>query len=97
MSRGSRRKADAIINEVFELIKRCDLFLADCSGHNANVFYELGAAHTLGKRTAILMQTDYDVPFNIRHIRYIRYRNTASGLAELSARLEGMLRLTEDE
>jgi uncharacterized protein YjbI with pentapeptide repeats len=88
----SRRGAETIMSEVWEMIKRCELFLADCSGGNANVFYELGIAHTLGKKTAILIQADCEVPFNIRHMRYVRYRNTSSGLEELSVRLEELLR-----
>ena len=47
---GSTSGANIVMNEVWEMIKRCALVVADCSNRNANVFYELGVAHALGKK-----------------------------------------------
>jgi len=51
---------------------------------NANVFYELGVAHALGKEVILIAQHESDVPFDIVHHRYIVYHNNAEGLEKLS-------------
>lgn len=38
-----------------------------------NVFYELGICHTLGKECVVITQNKEDVPFDIRHRRFIWY------------------------
>lgn len=72
---------NVVINDVWAAINGCKLVLADITEVNANVFYELGIAHTLGKPTLLLTQaTDADaVPFDVRHLRYTRYTNTIEG------------------
>jgi nucleoside 2-deoxyribosyltransferase len=39
-----------ILEKIGKLIGQADVVIADCSGRNPNVFYELGMAHALGKR-----------------------------------------------
>ena len=39
-----------LINKIRSNIGEADVVIADCSGGNPNVFYELGIAHALGKR-----------------------------------------------
>jgi hypothetical protein len=75
--------ASEIIDDVWNAIANALIIIADCSGKNPNVFYELGVAHTLGKQVILLAQSDDDVPSDIRHIRYIRYRLTAPRKLEL--------------
>jgi nucleoside 2-deoxyribosyltransferase len=38
-----------VIDDVKAAIAKADLVIADLSGQNPNVFYEVGIAHTLGK------------------------------------------------
>jgi hypothetical protein len=40
--------ANSIISDVWNAISRARVLIADCTGRNPNVFYELGIAHTLG-------------------------------------------------
>ena len=40
---------DVIIQTIWEKINRARFVIADCTGKNPNVFYELGIAHTLGE------------------------------------------------
>ena len=61
--------------------------ICDCSGRNPNVFYEAGIAHTLGREVILIAQSDHDIPFDLRHLRYVRYLNNDQGRAELSAAL----------
>jgi hypothetical protein len=62
-----------IIEDVWESICTARLIVADVTGRNPNVFYELGICHTLGKEVVVLTQNREDVPFDIRHRRYLDY------------------------
>lgn len=66
-------KQPEIIQDIFTLLCQADLVVVDCSGQNANVMYELGIAHTLGKTVVPITQNIQDVPFDIRHHRAIEY------------------------
>jgi hypothetical protein len=82
----------AIIDDVVNLIDRAAVVIFDCSGKNANVFYELGLAHAWGKEVIIITNDPADIPFDLRHIRYIPYRNDQLSLlgTALSVRLRGL-------
>ena len=69
----------AIIQDVVALIDRSRIVICDCTGRNPNVFYEAGIAHTLGRDVILLAQNDQDIPFDLRHLRYLRYLNNAEG------------------
>ena len=78
-------KADAIIradkidhpgiitNQIITHILNCDLVVADLSGHNPNVFYELAVRHAAGKPTVLLIREGESVPFDISQNRIIFY------------------------
>lgn len=73
----------AIIQDVVSLIDRSRLVICDCSGRNPNVFYEMGIAHTLGREVVLIAQAANDIPFDVRHLRYITYHNNNEGRAKL--------------
>lgn len=75
-----------IIEDVWESICTARLIVADVTGRNPNVFYELGICHTLGKEVIVLTQNRDDVPFDIRHRRFLDY--DPDKLSSLKARLE---------
>jgi hypothetical protein len=81
-----------VIQDIFSLIYRSRVVVCDFSGRNPNVFYEAGIAHTLGKVVIPIVQNDTDIPFDLRHIRYIKYLNNGEGLSKLSAALAEKLR-----
>ena len=81
--------AGSIIQEVWAAIYACRLVIVETSQINANVYYELGMAHTLGK-PALLITQETDIerwPFDIRHRRFIVYENTIPGGQKLEAAL----------
>ncbi|MGV0982745.1 MAG: hypothetical protein ACOYB0_10335 [Polynucleobacter sp.] len=86
----------AVIQDVVSLIDKSRVVIADCTHRNPNVFYEIGIAHTLGREVILITQNESDVPFDLRHLRYIKYLNNQEGLAKLSeviqARLEAITR-----
>jgi len=75
----------AIMQEVWAALNACRLVIADTSEINANVYYELGIAHTLGKPALLLTQAqDFEqIPFDIRHLRFIVYEDSIPGAEKL--------------
>jgi hypothetical protein len=80
-----------VIQDVVSLIDRSKVVICDCTGRNPNVFYEIGIAHTLGREVILISQADADIPFDLRHLRYVRYLNNGEGLEALSTRLQPRL------
>jgi hypothetical protein len=81
----------AIIQDVVSLIDRSRVVICDCTGRNPNVFYEIGIAHTLGREVILITQAEADIPFDLRHLRYVRYLDNAEGRRALCSALETRL------
>jgi hypothetical protein len=81
----------AIIQDVVGLIDRSRVIVCDCTGRNPNVFYEAGIAHTLGRKVILISQSEYDIPFDLRHLRYVHYLNNTEGLQALTSALQGRM------
>ncbi|GEM_PF-3041626 len=62
-----------VMQSVWECISKARLIIAEMTGRNPNVFYELGIAHTLGKPVIMITQSMDDVPFDLKHLRCIVY------------------------
>jgi hypothetical protein len=77
----------SIIDQIFEAIARSGLIVADLTGRNQNVIYELGIAGAMGKETVLLAQGTKDVPFDIRSQRVLTYNPSMKSLQELRSRL----------
>ena len=80
-------EAGSIIDQIFEGIARSGLIVADLTGRNQNVIYELGIAGAMGKETVLLAQETKDVPFDIRSQRVLTYNPSMKSLQELRSRL----------
>jgi len=82
----------AIIQDVVSLIDKSRVVICDCTGRNANVFYEAGIAHTLGREVILITQNPEDIPFDLRHLRYVHYLNNEEGRKTLYEKLEKRIR-----
>lgn len=82
----------AVIQDIVNLISKARVVICDCSGKNPNVFYEIGIAHSLGKEVILIAQSEDDVPFDLRHLRYVRYLSNKEGLRDLSKAVETRLK-----
>ena len=72
---------NALYDKTISAIASADLVIADLSGLNPNVFYELGYAHALGK--IVLPISSDELPFDVRGFFTIRYDpEDLHGLAE---------------
>lgn len=68
------------------------MIIADVTGRNPNVMYEIGIAHTLGKTVILLTQEVHDIPFDFRGYRHIDYADNVDGFAKLERELPNFLR-----
>jgi hypothetical protein len=78
----------AVMQSVWESINRARLIIAEMTGRNANVFYELGIAHTLGKPVIMITQCIDDVPFDLRHLRCVAYEYKPGRIDKFQESLE---------
>ena len=77
----------SIMSDIWNAICDARLIIADCTNRNPNVFYEIGLAHTVGKRVVLITQNKDDVPFDLRHLRFIEYEYTPRGMIDFEKRL----------
>ncbi len=66
--------------------------VADISGKNPNVLYEIGMAHSLGKNVVLIAEQGESLPFDIAAVRVVFYKQSVVGAAELKGRLTDALR-----
>ena len=79
---------EGILDRIYRQIEAADLVVADMSGQNPNVFYEVGYAHAKGKLCILMTKNASDIPFDLKHHRHIIYGASIDGLRKsLSAEL----------
>jgi hypothetical protein len=86
-----------ILGDIWTSIQRAELIIADLTGKNPNVMYELGLSHALWKRVILLAQNRDDVPFDLRAWRVIWYDFTFAGSARLKEELQRAIRAVRTE
>jgi nucleoside 2-deoxyribosyltransferase len=79
-----------LAEDIFNSILNADLVIADLTGANPNVFYELGLAHALDKTVIQLVGDEGKIPFDVAGIRTIKY--DLAHLGELKRNLTVALR-----
>ena len=62
-----------ILKDIIERISGSDLIIADLTGGNPNVFYELGLAHAMRKPVILATQSIEEVPFDLKSYRLLEY------------------------
>src|SRR5215210_6773671 len=63
----------AIVQDIWRSIRQARVIVAELSGRNPNVMYEIGLAHAIGKPIVLVTRNQEDVPFDLRALRYIYY------------------------
>ncbi|MDX2029351.1 MAG: hypothetical protein SF339_01685 [Blastocatellia bacterium] len=77
----------AVMQDVVSLIDRSKIIVCDLTHQNPNVFYETGIAHALGREVILIAQHQRDIPFDLRHLRYLIYLDNDEGRRGLTERL----------
>jgi len=84
--------SSVIMDDIRRSIEAADLVVADLTGKNPNVFYEVGICHTLDKPVLLMAQSLDDVPFDLRHRRVLLYEYSPRGCKRLEQVLEQSLK-----
>ena len=82
----------SINTQVITSILDADLVVANLTGTNPNVMYELCLRHAIAKPVIHICEAGTDLPFDIKDSRTIFYRNDMLGVDELKEALETMVR-----
>lgn len=82
---------EGILERIFNQISKADVIVADMTGRNPNVFYEVGYAHALGKIVLLLTQKADDIPFDLKHKQHIVYGNSGSKIQNIRNELNPKL------
>lgn len=70
-----------ITEQIFQYLRDADVVIADLSGANPNVMYELGLRHTRDKLTIQIGEYGR-LPFDVNTIRTIQFQRTEAGRIE---------------
>lgn len=63
----------SIVQDIWGSLRESRLVVAELSGRNPNVMYEVGLAHAIGKPIILLTRNQEDVPFDLKALRYVFY------------------------
>lgn len=81
--------SESMLERIYRQIEAADIIVADMTGQNPNVFYEVGYAHAKGKLCILLTQDASDIPFDLKQHRHIVYGGKITKLQnELGANLQ---------
>lgn len=79
--------SESIMQDIWSFIYNSKIIIADCSGKNPNVMYELGIAHTMGKKVILITQDVNDIPFDLRHLRHLHYQYAPHAITDFENKL----------
>jgi hypothetical protein len=84
-----------IMGDIWKFVQESTVLLADLTGRNANVFYELGLAHAIEKPVVLVAETMDDVPFDLRGLRVLTFdRHDPEWGAQLRGNIAAALKET---
>jgi nucleoside 2-deoxyribosyltransferase len=72
--------SEGILDRIYRQIELADIVIAEMTGQNANVFYEVGYAHGKGKLCILSTAAAGDIPFDLKHRRHIVHGNSIKTL-----------------
>jgi predicted nucleotide-binding protein len=77
----------SITEQIVELLIGADLVVADLTGRNPNVMYELGVRHANGQPVILMIAADESLPFDVAGMRTIVFDRDAAGMERLREQL----------
>lgn len=94
---GEEGNQQNILKDIVQPIYEADVIIADLTGLNPNVMYELGLAHSFNKKTIIISQDELStLPFDLKQYRAKDYSTHFKKFAELISYLKNNLNGARD-
>lgn len=93
-------KPGNIMAQIHHEIKRAAVVVADITGSNPNVFYELGIAHhILGPERVVIINQNIDpkIPFDVHQYRQLDYKHSTPGREKLALELRKRIQEAKEE
>lgn len=81
-----------IIEDIWTQINQAGIIIADVTGKNPNVMYELGIVHTLGKPAILITQDINNIPFDFAHLRHYEYADNAESFTSFGNKITEVIR-----
>lgn len=86
---GEEGNQQNVLKDIIQPLYEADIVIADLTGLNANVMYELGLAHSFNKKTVIITQDNLSgLPFDLKQYRAKDYTTHFKKFDELIKYLE---------
>jgi uncharacterized protein YoxC len=82
------RNQQSILADIISSIATSELIVADVTGSNPNVYYEIGIAHALRKNVILLTQSVAELPFDLRSYRVIAYNTHFAAIEKARVELK---------
>lgn len=89
-------KPGMINTDMINMIIECPLVIANLSGHNPNVFYELGIRHAIGKPVIQMIHKGELLPFDVSQARTIEYTLEVDGAENARQKITIQIRAIEN-
>lgn len=85
-------RPNSILKYTMELILKSQIIIAVLDGRNANVYYEVGIAHSIGKTVILVSNVSRfkDMPFDIKGNRFVLYKDTSDLRTQLDRILKNI-------
>lgn len=77
-----------ILQDIVQGIANADVIIADLTGLNPNVFYELGLCHALNKKIILITHEISELPFDIKSYRVNEYSTNFWKINEIIDKIE---------
>ena len=90
--RADNLNGQIIIEDIWTQINQAAIIIADVTNKNANVMYELGIVHTLGKPTILLTQDIKNIPFDFTHLRHHDYKDNIESFEVFGKKLRQIIK-----
>lgn len=81
-----------VLGHILEQMASAEIVVANITGRNPNVFYELGIAHALGKDVIIIARSPEDIIFDVANSQVIIYNEYSELKNQLNKWLVSLLK-----
>lgn len=86
-------QSGSITHTILNNIYKSDVVIADLSGLNPNVLYELGIRHALRNKTILIASKQTTIPFDIGDVKIIFYEDRIGGEKSVIPQIQSLLQM----